>query len=165
MGDDEPHGPALVEVEPAPTAVVRAEVPADGLPAFFDSAFRRLPQVLAGQGLRPVSAAFGLYRRPPSATVDVEVGFVVDRPVRPDGDVVPGELPGGRVARQVHAGGFDGLAATWQGLFAWVRERGLTPAGPFWEVYLTVPSPDMDPADLRTELDLLVTGRPQAAGP
>ena len=64
----------------------------------------------------------------------------------------------------MHAGGFDGLAAAWQELSAWVRERGLTPAGPFWEVYLTVPSPGMDPAELRTELDLLVTARPQDAG-
>ena len=24
---------------------------------------------------------------------------------------------------------------------------------PFWEVYLTEPSPDMDPANLRTELN------------
>jgi hypothetical protein len=34
----------------------------------------------------------------------------------------------------------------------------MTPAGVFWEVYLTVPSPGMDPAGLRTELDLLLAG-------
>jgi effector-binding domain-containing protein len=58
----------------------------------------------------------------------------------------------------VHAGGFDGLAAAWQRLFAWVGQHGMTPAGVFWEVYLTVPSPGMDPAGLRTELDLLLAG-------
>jgi effector-binding domain-containing protein len=158
VAEDDAQEPAVVPVTPAPTAVVRADVPAGELPAFFDRAFQRLPRVLAAQGVRPVSAAFGLYHRPPSATVDVEVGFVVDRPVQADGDVVPGELPGGRVARVVHAGGFDGLAAAWQRLFAWVGQHGMTPAGVFWEVYLTVPSPGMDPAGLRTELDLLLAG-------
>jgi effector-binding domain-containing protein len=152
----EPEGPAVVPVEAVPTAVVRAEVPADGLPALFDAAFSRLPPALAEQGVRPVGAAFALYHRPPSATVAVEVGFAVDREVRPDGDVGPGVLPGGRVARMVHAGGFDGLAGAWQRLSAWAQEQGLTPAGAFWEVYLTRPSPDMDPAELRTELDLLL---------
>ena len=32
------------------------------------------------------------------------------------------------------------------------------PAFPFWEVYVTEPSPDMDPATLRTDLVTLVTG-------
>ena len=160
MSDDAPEQPGLVTVEAAPTAVIRAEVPAEELPAFFDGAFQRLPRTLAEQGIRPLSGAFGLYHRPPSATVDVdvdvEVGFVVDRAVRPDGDVAPGLLPGGQVVRLVHAGGFDGLGSSWERLFAWVRERSLTPGEVFWEVYLTRPSPDMDPAELRTELNLPV---------
>jgi effector-binding domain-containing protein len=156
MSDDAPAEPGLVTVEEVPTAVVRGEVPAGELAGFFDGAFQRLPRVLADQGVRPVSAAFGLYRRPPAATVDVEVGFVVDRAVRPDGDVVPGVLPGGRVARSVHTGGFDGLGDSWRRLVAWTQERGLAPGDVFWEVYLTRPSPDTDPAGLRTELDLLL---------
>jgi len=156
MGETAPSQPELVTVEAVPTAVVRGDVPADELPAFFDGAFQRLPRTLAGQGVQPRSAAFGLYHRPPSATVDVEVGFVVDRPVRPDGDVAPGSLPGGRVARLVHVGGFDGLGSSWERLFAWVQEQGLTPGEVFWEVYLTQPAPDMDPAELRTELHLPV---------
>lgn len=148
--------PPVVTAELATTAVVRAEVPTDQLPAFFDRAFTELPRVLAGQGMRTVSAAFARYRRPPAATVDVEVGFAVDGEVRAEGEVVPGELPGGRVVRAVHAGGFDGLGAAWQPLFGWVRERGHAPGGAFWEVYLTQPSPDVDPADLRTELSLLL---------
>ena len=29
---------------------------------------------------------------------------------------------------------------------------GRAPGSPFWEVYVTEPSPDMDPATLRTDL-------------
>ncbi|MCV2488231.1 GyrI-like domain-containing protein [Geodermatophilus sp. YIM 151500] len=158
MSGTDVEQPGVVTVAAVPTAVVRGEVPADELPEFFDRAFQRLPRALAAQGVRPTSAAFGLYHRAPSATVELEVGFVVERAVGPDGDVVPGSLPGGRVARLVHVGGFDGLGASWDRLATWVQEQGLTPGEVFWEVYLTRPSPDMDPATLRTELNMPLSG-------
>ena len=41
-------------------------------------------------------------------------------------------------------------------LAAWMGEQGLTPGPVLWEVYVTEPSPDMDPADLRSELNWLL---------
>lgn len=52
----------------------------------------------------------------------------------------------------VHHGGYDGLDASWDRLQRWVAEQGLTPASGFWEVYLTEPTPEGDPADNRTAL-------------
>lgn len=151
----EPTAPHLVDEPERMTAVVRGDaVPTAELPAFFDRAFGVLFPTVNGQGVQPVSAAFALYRSMPTDVVDLEVGFVVDRPVTPEGDVEPSTLPGGRIARTVHAGGFDGLGSAWQGLMGWVVEQGLTPGSVFWEVYLTEPNPEMDPADLRTELDV-----------
>jgi len=57
------------------------------------------------------------------------------------------------VARVVHEGGYDELEAAWDRLGTWMSEHGLGFGMPFWEVYITEPSPDMDPADLRTELN------------
>ena len=64
---------------------------------------------------------------------------------------------GGRVARTVHAGGYDGLGEAWGSLIGWAAEQGLAPTGEMWEVYLTEPTPDGDPADNRTELNLQLT--------
>jgi effector-binding domain-containing protein len=69
---------------------------------------------------------------------------------------VAGSLPGGQVARLVHHGSFDELGSSWARLGAWIGQRGLTPTDALWEVYVTEPSPDMDPADLRTALHWLV---------
>jgi len=66
--------------------------------------------------------------------------------------VHPGSLPAGRVARLVHVGGYDGLGESWGRLGAWIAEQNLAPGTVIWEVYVTEPNPDMDPADLRTEL-------------
>lgn len=148
--------PEIVDVEPAVTAVVRGVVPLAGLRGFFDSSFRALGETLARQQVAVTSPAFGLYREPPQETADLEVGFVTDRAVHAEGDVAVGALPAGRVARTTHYGGFDGLGASWERLLAWVREQGLTPGPVMWEFYVTEPTPDMDPRDLRTELNCVI---------
>lgn len=145
--------------EAAPTVVARAEDhPFDELPTFFDQTYRTLFPALGQAGIAPAGPAHALYTKPPGETVDLEVGIVVDR--RPDADLGSGliasEIPGGRIAATTHLGSFDGLGAAWQGFMAKVSGDGHTPALPFWEVYVTEPSPDMDPATLRTDLYTLL---------
>jgi effector-binding domain-containing protein len=144
--------PELVSEEPVTTAVVRGVVPVTGLPEFFDASFRELVTTTTEQGVALLGPAFALYRGPFEETVDLEVGFPVDRPVQADGNVVASELPGGRLARVTHSGSFDGLGEAWARLAAWLREKGCSPAAQRWESYVTQPSPDMDPRDLRTDL-------------
>jgi effector-binding domain-containing protein len=146
-------GPEVVELAPTPTAVIAGVVAMAELPAFFDQAFSTLPGVLADQGVAITGAAFARYHGMPSETVDLEVGFPTAGPIAASGDVRPGTLPGGSVARLVHHGSFDGLGGSWARLGGWIATEGHTPGSDIWEVYVTEPSPDMDPADLRTELN------------
>lgn len=145
--------PELVDVASATTAVIGGIVDIAELAGFFDQSFPELATALADQQVEVVGPAFALYHGPPSTSADLEVGFPTDRPAKSDGPVRPSELPGSRVARVVHQGGYDGLATAWERLQSWISERGLTAGPVLWEVYVTEPSPDMDPADLRTELN------------
>ncbi|MER6984318.1 GyrI-like domain-containing protein [Streptomyces carpinensis] len=144
--------PEVVHLDPATTAVVRGVVPMTELRDFFDASFGALARTIAGQRITMLSPAFGLYHGSPGETLDLEVGFVTDRAVRPEAGVVVGSLPGGRAARLSHLGAFDGLGSSWERLHSWMRTRGLSAAEDRWETYVTQPSPDMDPRDLRTEL-------------
>ncbi|KNE82096.1 MULTISPECIES: GyrI-like domain-containing protein [Streptomyces] len=144
--------PELVSRDPATTAVVRGVVPMANLGDFFDASFGDLARITEEQHITLLGPAFGLYHGSPGDTVDLEVGFVTDRAVRPEGGVVAGSLPGGRVAKLTHAGSFDRLGDSWERLGSWMRERGLPAGEDRWETYVTEPSPDMDPRDLRTEL-------------
>ena len=144
--------PELVSAEPVTTAVVRAVVPVSGLTGFFDASFRELTTTTTEQGVALLGPAFALYRGPFAEIVDLEVGFPVDRPIPAEGNVVASELPGGLLARGTHSGSFDGLGDAWARLAAWLGEQGHAPAAERWESYVTQPSPDMDPRDLRTEL-------------
>jgi effector-binding domain-containing protein len=144
--------PELVEMTTIPTAVIHGVVPMAEIVGFFDRSFSEIAAVLDEQGVAPTGPAFARYAGPPGETADIEVGFPVDASVSPKGEVHSSALPAGRVARLVHAGGFDSLGESWGRLGAWITEQGLTPGADLWEVYVTEPNPEMDPADLRTEL-------------
>lgn len=147
--------PEIVTLEPTPTAAVRGTVTMDELREFYDSSFGKVAAAAARQGATP-TAAFGLYAAPPGERFDLEVGFVVGGGFEADGEVVPSSLPGGRAARLVHMGSYDELGRSWQRLTGWVAEQGLQQAGPMWEVYVTEPTPETDPATLRTDLFCIV---------
>lgn len=148
--------PEVVDVDPTTTAIIRDVVATDELPAFFEHAFATLTEVIGAQGISITGPAFSCYHDHPSDTADVEFGLPTDRRIEASGGAGPGSLPGGRVARVVHVGAHDELEGAWDRLGAWMSEQGLGFGMPFWEVYLTEPSPDVDPADLRTELNHLV---------
>ncbi|WP_051023369.1 GyrI-like domain-containing protein [Nocardia pneumoniae] len=145
--------PHLLDLTEVTTAVVHGRVAVGELREFFDMSFRTLPEVIGAQEAMIEGPAFGLYREASDGSVDIEVGFPVDRRIRLDRDVTPGRLPAGQVARIVHAGAFDGLSATWDRLRSWIGAHGLTPGPVRWEVYITRPTPQMDPSELRTELN------------
>jgi effector-binding domain-containing protein len=151
MSDSEPQ---LDELDEQATAVIRGRVPMEQLADFFDRSFGQLAATISAQGIEIAGPAFALYQAPPSDVADIEVGFPVAGTVTDDGDVVASSLPGGPAATLVHAGSYDTLGASWQRLFEWATDAFFEPAGPVWEVYVTEPSPDMDPADLRTMLYL-----------
>ena len=153
-----PTAAELTEIAGTSTAVIRSVVPLAELANFFDRSFTTLAAVTSAQNVALTGPAFALYRGAPSDTADLEVGFPTAQPVEPIDGVDVGSLPAGRAARLVHHGSYDELGSSWARLERWMRDEGLEPAAFFWEVYVTQPSPDMDPADLRTELIWPVAG-------
>ncbi|MFC3850593.1 GyrI-like domain-containing protein [Corynebacterium hansenii] len=152
-----------------PTAVIRAfDVAVDDLSPLFDAAFGALFPALAGAGLSPAGAPFALYPRFSDdwSRCDVEIGVPLHAPMEgvaaaPSAggrnmEVEPSELPAGKVASRLYQGGYDGLGAAWQEFTDALVAAGHTPAMPCWEVYLTEPGPDSDPADMRTGLNTRV---------
>ncbi|QCU78271.1 AraC family transcriptional regulator [Citricoccus sp. SGAir0253] len=155
--------PTVLEVPEVATVVnVAADYPLERMREVFDATFGALLPVLAVHGLQPVGPAFSLHRRMPTETVDFEVGLPVDRPlegpVGTDSGMVlrPSRLPGGRVAIVTHRGSYDGLGEAWARFMDAVASAGHRPVLPFWEVYVTEPSPEADPAAMRTDLVTLL---------
>lgn len=147
----------LLDLPEQQTATRRAQLAAADLPAFFDGTYGAVWAAAQTQGVAVTGPPFAAYHGMPSEVVDVEAGFPVAGPVHDGDDIRAGSLPSCRAAVTVHVGPYEGLADTWGGLMAWVSEQGLRPAGGlFWEVYLSDPGAEPDPAAWRTQLVLPV---------
>jgi effector-binding domain-containing protein len=59
----------------------------------------------------------------------------------------------------VHAGPYETLSDTYQAIETWLASTGKVPSGPPWEIYLTDPSTEPDPAKWLTEV-IFPLGRP-----
>lgn len=134
------------------TAVVRDTVRIGAIPSLFDRALPAVTAALAAQGVHPVGPPFAKYLGPPGDTVDIEVGFPVSRPVRPAGEVIASTLPAGPAAHGVHVGPYEELGRTYDEMFAWLKAQEWEPTEVMWEVYLSDPSAESDPAMWRTEI-------------
>jgi effector-binding domain-containing protein len=139
-------------IDPQPAAVVRAEVPMAELRSVFDRGFGEVMRVAEAQGVAIAGPPFGFYPRMPTDTVEVAVGFPVATEVTPDGDVVPFELPGGRVVTGMHVGPYESLEATYGALTGWAAAKGHSLAGQMWESYLTDPRAQPDPTTWQTKI-------------
>jgi effector-binding domain-containing protein len=128
----------FVDLQAQHTAVVCGHVTVEQLPQFLGGAFGEVIAVLDKQGLHPTGAPFGKYR-PKESGFDVEVGFPCSDVVKPDGRVEASELPGGRVARTMHAGAYGDVGAAYEAVFAWLTDEGCVTTGEPWECYLDGP--------------------------
>ncbi|MFK5633747.1 MULTISPECIES: GyrI-like domain-containing protein [unclassified Ornithinimicrobium] len=146
------ENPEIITLEEVPTAVVAGTVRMDELGSFFDRGFGAVARVVESQGMGFQEAPFGYYLGMPTDTVDLEVGYVTDRPITPEGDVVVSRLPGGEAAHATHVGPYEGLGAAYGELASWVGQQGRELGPVMWEVYTTEPTPETDPLTLRTEL-------------
>ncbi|QBR91521.1 GyrI-like domain-containing protein [Nocardioides euryhalodurans] len=133
------HDIELVDVPPQHVAVVRADVDVGEFPGFLGGAFEEVMTVLAQQGLDPTGPPLGRYVPVAAGRFRVEAGFPAARPVTASGRVVPAELPGGTVARCLHRGPYEEVAAVYRAVTDWVEDHGLTVSGPPWECYLDEP--------------------------
>ncbi len=158
----------ILEVEQVNLVVAQfTNYPMSEISAAFDGTFQVLFPALTAQGIKPIGPALALYHEVPSDTVTFEVGIPVDRPLPED---IPNDagiiltnssLPAGKIARRTYIGPFDGLGQAWTEFMDSVESAsvaGHQPAFPCWEVYVTEPAPDADPATLRTDLYTAVSG-------
>jgi len=151
---DAPEECALESVDSRPIAAVRLVIPADQV---SQNLARLLPEVMGAmseQGVQPAGPPFSRYHRIDAAKneIDLEAGIPVKTPFQSAGRVKAGELPGGRVARTWHIGPYHELARSYARLEAWLKAQGLTSRGGFWEVYVTDPGIETDPAKWKTQI-------------
>lgn len=132
------------------TAVVTAATTWEQFPKLWKGMLDQAWAYLRDNDLRTDGHNVMLYK---DDVPNVEVGVQVRRPFMATGRVVPSRLPGGRVARTVHQGPYEGLNEPHRAVREWCAARGLALAGPRWEIYGDWHD---DPAQLETEVCYLL---------
>ena len=155
----------IIDVPSTPLAAIQfTEYSLQQMDKIMDPAFAALGAAIQAGNISPVGPAVAKYNsmgEDPSAPIDVEVGFPVAGPI-PAGLTVNGlniesrELPEAKVARISYFGAYEGLAGAWQKLTNDFMAEGWNPLMPCWEFYITMPTPDTDPSQLRTDLYCVV---------
>ena len=56
------------------------------------------------------------------------------------------------MATAVHKGGYEETGQTISKILEWMQDNGYVQAGPVLEKYLTMPTPDTKPEDMRAEI-------------
>ena len=132
-----------------PVVFVRTATPErfDGL---IGEGIRAVSAFLEARGVTPAGPPYGRSTWEPGSPL--EVGFPVSEAVVGDGVVTNGALPAGRMAVALHRGPHDAIPTTRDALSRWIAAEGLDAAGTGWEVYLTNPAQEPDPAKWRNEL-------------
>lgn len=150
--------PRITTVAPQRAAIIRITIPRAEMIKVMGPAYGELTAALAAQGITAAGPWYSHHHRMDPDTFDFEIGVPVTTAVAPAGRVIPGELPGGRVAQTVFHGNYPGLGAAWGELMAWVTAEGLAPADNLWERYVAGPESNPDPATWRTELNRPLIG-------
>lgn len=144
----------VTTTEKTPTVGVRAVVRADEMEAFFKEAYGHLSEVVSDFGLEVTGPPYGRFRGVPADTMDVEAGVpILARPrhAHPAG-VVWGEFPAVEVVEAMHIGSYDTLSETYGAMVLWMHARGLNPVEDMWDLYLTDPGREPDPATWQTKV-------------
>ncbi|MCA9834091.1 MAG: hypothetical protein KC435_09105 [Thermomicrobiales bacterium] len=155
----------FIVVDAYPTVVRKVvDYPMRDMTSIYDSTFSVLFPALSREGLHPIGPAFDIHFRMPTDTATFELGFPVnnalDKTLTEASGIVlePSTLPGGTIARISAFGPYDNLPQAWGAFMEAIAAAGKEPILPFWQIYVTEPSPALDPRLLRTDLVTLVKG-------
>ncbi len=150
--------PRIVQTDARLTAVIHVTVSRARIQEVMDPGLAELRAAVAAQGIAIDGSWFTHHLRIAPEAFDFEIGVPVASPVAAAGRIRPSAWPAMKVARTVYRGPYQGLAAAWGELDAWVKGNGLQPGPDLWECYLAGPESGPDPATWTTELDRPLAG-------
>jgi effector-binding domain-containing protein len=130
-----------VREQPAqPILAIRLTTAVEQLPQEMGRAFGAIAAYLSEVSQAPAGPPYAAYYNMDMQHLDVEMGFPTAARLPGRGEIVSGEIAGGRKASCVHVGPYDKMNVAYDALTRFVQERGDTPTGVAYEFYLNDPT-------------------------
>ena len=122
----------------------------------IENVINQLFPVMQSQNIPTRSAMLGVYYSNPQVVapenMEWEIGFPCSAQVSPLKPLEKKVWSFEQVASAIHTGPYEKTGETYIRIFEWMETNGYEQAGPVLEKYLSMPSPDIDPATLRAEI-------------
>lgn len=145
------HQFELRERQSQPTLVIRTRSAVQDMPQVLGQAWGAIMHYAGQKGLQPSGPPFVAYHNMDMQDLDLEIGFPFAKKLDGAGEVLAGEIPGGKAAGCLHVGPYDQLRAAYRALGKWMEANGYTPAGVAYESYLNDPQ-TTPPEALQTDI-------------
>ncbi|MEQ8235313.1 MAG: GyrI-like domain-containing protein [Syntrophomonadaceae bacterium] len=123
-----------------PTLSIRTRASVEKLPQEMGRIFGQIYQYLMEIGERPGNAAYSGYYNMDMSDLDVEIGWVLEKPLPGRGDIMATEIPGGKQVSCMYKGPYNKMEPTYQAMTAWMAANNYTPTGVAYEFYYNDPS-------------------------
>ncbi len=141
----------LLDRPAQPTLVIRTRTPVQRLKQVVGQAYGAIMGYAGQLGLQPSGVPFVAYYNMDMEDLELEIGFPFDSKPAGKGEILAGEIPGGRAATCLHVGPYDQLGAAYEALQRWIQANGYLPTGVAYEFYLNDPQAT-PPAELQTRV-------------
>ena len=143
------------EIARQTTMCIKARTPVEKLPDILGQGYGEIMQYAGKHSIQPAGMPYALYLNEDMSDLQVEFGFPSVGPIEKEGRVETGELPGGKVLVDVHAGSYETIGDTYNRMMAYMKEKNLQGAHVAWEFYLNDPD-ETPPEELKTEIYFLL---------
>ena len=116
----------------------------------------KLMSTIQSRNVFPTGPMIGVYYNSPEEVkpeeLEWEVGFPVNAQVNVDEPLQKKVWEITSVVSAIHTGPYEETGKTITRMLEWMEAKGLIQAGPMLERYLTMPTPETKPEDLRSEI-------------
>jgi effector-binding domain-containing protein len=122
-----------------PVLSIRTRTSVVNLPQKLGQAYEAIIRHLDEIGEKPAGPAFAAYFNMDMEDLDVEMGFLVSRPLDGQGEITSSAIPAGKQVSYLYKGPYPEMGPVYEAMLQWINENGYTPNGTAYEFYFNSP--------------------------
>jgi effector-binding domain-containing protein len=123
-----------------PALAIRTRTPVAKLPEEMGKAFGAVYQYMLEIGEQPVGAAYAAYYNNDMNDMDVEIGFLVAKPLPGRENIKATAIPAGKQVSCKYKGSYSQMEPVYQAMTEWMMNNTYVPTGIAYELYYNDPS-------------------------
>ncbi|HWQ77944.1 MAG TPA: GyrI-like domain-containing protein [Anaerovoracaceae bacterium] len=141
----------LIDEKEQPVLSMRTRTPVGNLPQELGKAYGAIIQYIGEIGEKTEGPAFAAYYSMDMEDLDVEMGFLVPKPIPGNDEIQANVIPAGKQAVYLYKGPYAEMEPAYRAMMAWLDENSYVPTGVSYEFYYNSPE-EVPESELLTKI-------------